>query len=157
MTQCTNRNRRWIDRYGNSNTSWIEMSKQIFGKKPTRWPKMDFPYLRYQNLETKPWNQLAKCFLDCNFPSDWITMRQDIPQSIFILASLPLPSRKRVKVTRYHCTQWRHKTILSPYLKPINCSVELDCMLLVRSSSHHSGNDDWKFGKPSVSNETKEN
>ena len=35
------------------------------------------------------------------------------------------------------------------YLRPISCSVELDCMLFVRSSSHHSGNADWNVGNPS--------
>lgn len=44
----------------------------------------------------------------------------------------------------------------NPYLNPINCSVEFDCMLFVRSSSHHSGNDDWKFGKPSAKKEMEE-
>lgn len=99
----------------------------------------------------------------CNFPSDWITMSR----SIFILASLS--ETKRLKVTeiwrrngvikRRHDTPKKTKCTItfnrpnhSSYLSPINCSVELDCMLLVRSSSHHSGNDDWKFGKPSVSN-----
>lgn len=49
---------------------------------------------------------------------------------------------------------WKSHTT---YLSPISCSVVFDCMLFERSSSHHSGNDDWKFGKPSVKRKEKIN
>lgn len=83
--------------------------------------------------------------LACNFPSDWITMRQRyLNRFHFNITAAPSKGQP---------ADWRISEF--SYLKPINCSVEFDCMLFVRSSSHHSGNDDWKFGKPSESNQKK--
>lgn len=57
--------------------------------------------------------------------------------------------------TRENVRKWMENTLLfnvkdTTYLKPMSCSVGFDCGLFERSSSHHSGNDDWKLGKPSA-------
>lgn len=55
-------------------------------------------------------------------------------------------------ISSVNAIKWamQHQQHYITYLNPMSCSVVFVCMLFEqRSSSHHSGNDDWKFGKPS--------
>jgi hypothetical protein len=97
------------------------------------------------------------CLLDSIIPADCITNSNKSPLSISLHSYIYFKSPSTSLIPFVTERKQRNNDVKKKtYRNPINCSVELDCMLFVRSSSHHSGNDDWKFGKPSASNRKKE-